>query len=95
MQPKLSLGPAIAAAAVGHRSAPKRLLVRQWEDRLVIKFPPVGLRAHARVALDSVLLYGDGTSGEDPVAVHWAATCTNLEGRQQEILHIPCPPPPA
>ncbi|MET8012824.1 hypothetical protein ABZU86_13740 [Streptomyces sp. NPDC005271] len=88
-QPKLSLGPAIAAAAVRHRSAPKRPLIRQSEDRLVIKFPPVDLRAHARVALDPVLLYGDGTSAEDSVAVHCAATCTNLKGRQQEILHIP------
>ncbi|MEV7238063.1 hypothetical protein AB0N06_30185 [Streptomyces sp. NPDC051020] len=91
-QPKPSLGPAIPAAAVGHRSAPKRPLIRQSEDRLVIEFPPVDLRAHARVPLAPVLLYGDGTSAEDSVAVHWSATCTNLKGRQQEILHIPVHP---
>jgi hypothetical protein len=91
-QPKLSLGPAIASAAVGHRSPAKRPLIRQSEDRLIIKFPPVDLRAHARVALDPVLLYGDGNSAEDSVAVRWAATCTNLKGRQQEVLHIPVHP---
>jgi hypothetical protein len=80
-------------AAVSGR-APSRPQIRQLEDRLVIRFPPVDLRAHTQVSLDPVLLYGNGASTEDAVTVHWTATCTNtnLKGRQEGILRIPVQP---
>ncbi|MET9793673.1 hypothetical protein [Streptomyces canus] len=53
----------------------------------MIKFPPVDLRAHADVRLAPVVLYGRPSA--DGAALRWTATCTNLDGRQEEVLRMP------
>ncbi|MEU9413084.1 ATP-binding protein [Streptomyces sp. NPDC048281] len=86
-----ALSSSFGVAVPGHR-APAHPRIRQLEDRLVIRFPPVDLRAHAQLPLDPVLLYRNGASTEESVAVRWTATCTNLKGRQEDVVHVPVEP---
>ncbi|WP_282703921.1 ATP-binding protein [Streptomyces sp. CC219B] len=66
-----------------------RLPAYTWsEDGLVIKFPPVGLRARANVLLPLVVLYGC-PSTDGAAALRWTATCTNLDGRQEDVARMP------
>ncbi|MBK3564485.1 RNA-binding domain-containing protein [Streptomyces sp. MBT62] len=58
------------------------------EDGLVVKFPAVDLRARADVLLPPVVLYGC-PSTEGAAALRWTATCTNLDGRQEDLARIP------
>ncbi|MGW2284919.1 AlbA family DNA-binding domain-containing protein [Streptomyces phaeochromogenes] len=58
------------------------------EDGLVIKFPPVDLRAHANIRLAPVVVYGR-PSADGAAALRWTATCTNLDGRQEKVLRMP------
>ncbi|MEV7678085.1 ATP-binding protein [Streptomyces sp. NPDC088341] len=58
------------------------------EDGLVIKFPPVDLRARADAELAPIVLYGR-PSADGAAALRWTATCTNLDGRQEEVLRMP------
>lgn len=55
---------------------------------LVIKFPPVDLRARADVPLPPVVLYGR-PSTDGAAVLRWTATCTNLDGRQEDVARMP------
>ncbi|MFF7476960.1 RNA-binding domain-containing protein [Streptomyces sp. NPDC008092] len=78
-------------AFYGDRSHPsdRRLPTRVTsEDGVVITFPPVDLRAHARVWLEPFMLYGR-PSGDGATVLRWTATCTNRDGRKERVLSIP------
>lgn len=73
------------------RRGPSALPLPKWtwsEDGLVIKSPPVDLRAHAHVRLAPIIPYGQ-PSADGAASLHWTATCTNLNGRQEKVLRIP------
>jgi len=69
-------------------SAPRLPEYRWSEDGLVIKFPPVDLRAHATVGLAPIVLYGR-PSADGGASLHWTATCTNLDGRHEDAARMP------
>lgn len=80
--------PAFGAHRAGRGVSPRRF--PEWtrsEDGLVIKFPPVDLRARAEARLGPIVLYGQPSA--DAAVLHWAATCTNLDGRHVDTLRIP------
>ncbi|MFJ9627408.1 helix-turn-helix domain-containing protein [Streptomyces sp. NPDC101175] len=81
--------PCIGLPAARRGPSVSRLPEYRWsEDGLVIRFPPVDLRAHANVRLDPIVLYGC-PSADGSAALRWTVTCTNRDGRQEEVLRMP------
>lgn len=81
--------PSLGLPAARRGPSGPRLPEYTWSaDSLVIKFPPVDLRARADVRLAPIVLYGR-PSTDGAAALRWTATCTNLDGRQEKVSRMP------